>query len=269
MKTLITSMALAMLFAVSADAGVIHFNDYESSGANQGAGLGIQPDSMNFTDGGGDLNGQPALGLSTANPSSGAYSYVVDAGDIVDNGNGWGGSWSGIATDSGQQNGGLQTQASVMAAGMGSYVNIAAGATFTVSALVATDAADPATGGVVAQPRLEFHNAAGMELFRNDAGTPFTAGTLTPAYQSITHSYTLTAADIAAGVVRVTAVLGTDGHGFDQNGGGPQADGLVYYDDLSFEVSDAFIVTVVPEPSTASLLVAGLMGLCGVRRRRS
>ena len=261
-----------MLFAVTANAGVIHFNDYEADGAAQGAGLGIQPASMTFTDGGGDFIGQPGLGLSTANPSSGTYSYVIDAtaGNIVNNTNGWGGNWSGINSNSG--NGGLGTQASVMAAGVGSYIDYSAGATFTVSALVATDADNPATGGLVTQPRLEFLDAANAEIFRNDAGAPQTPITLTTAYQPISWSYTLTAADVAAGVASVNAVIGADGLGWDQTVGGtdaPLAGGIVYYDDLRFEVNDAFIVTVVPEPSTAGLLIAGLMGYCGVRRRRS
>ena len=185
MKTLITSMALAMLFAVTANAGVIHFNDYEADGAAQGAGLGIQPASMTFTDGGGDFIGQPGLGLSTANTSSGSYSYVIDAtaGNIVNNGNGWGGNWSGINSNSGNQ--GLTTQANAVAAGSGSYINYAAGATFTVSALVATDATNPATGGLVTQPRLEFLDAANAELFRNDAGAPQTPLTLTTTFQPV------------------------------------------------------------------------------------
>ena len=276
MKTLITSMAVAMLFAVTANAGVIHFTDYEADGASQGTGFGIQPASMDFTDGGGDFIGQPGLGLSSANASSGSFAYAIDAetsGNILNNGNGWGGNWSGIGSDSANASGGLNgTAASVMAAGSGSYINYAAGATFTVSAAVATDATNPASGGIVTQPRLEFFDAAGNELFRNDAGVPQTPTTLTTAFQTISHSYTLTAADIAAGVVRVNAVIGADGLGFDQSGAidaGPLAGGIVYYDDFLFEVDDAFIVTVVPEPSTASLLIAGLMGFCGVRRRRS
>ena len=69
---------------------------------------------------------------------------------------------------------------------------------------------------------------------------------------------------MAQGVVAVGGVLGTDGQG-----DSPDNSGLILYDDFLFEVDDAFIVTVVPEPSTASLLIAGLMGFCGVRRRRS
>ena len=114
-----------------------------------------------------------------------------------------------------------------------------------------------------------------MELFRNDAGAPQTPLTLTTAYQPISWTYTLTAADAAMGIASVNAVIGADGLGFDQSGAvdaGPLAGGIVYYDDLTFEVNDEFVVTVpapVPEPSSACLLLAGLMGLCGVRRRKS
>jgi hypothetical protein len=275
MKTFITSMAVAMLLAVTANADVIHSTDYEADGAATGVGFGVGqvPSSVDFTDGGGDLigfsaNGNPltsgdALGISDANPNSGTYSYAVDAGQTAGSGNGWGASWSGISSDSANSSGGFDTQANVMAAGSGSYINYVEGATFTVSAMVATDASNPLTGGGTAAPRLEFFNAAGAELFRNQSAQ-VNATTISDTYQLLTHSYTLSAADEAAGIVRVAAILGTDGMG---DGGS----GLVLYDDFTFEVSSANVVTLtaVPEPSTAGLLIAGLMGLCGVRRRKS
>ena len=275
MKTLITSMALAMLFAVTANAGVIHQTDYESDGAATGAGFGVGqvPTSVDFADGGGDLIGfsaagnsltsGDALGISGSNPNSGSYSYAVDTSQTTPAGNGWGSSWSGIRSDSANVSGGLDTQANVIAAGVGSYINYAAGATFTISAQVATDSLDPLTGAGTAAPRLEFFDAAGTELFRNQSAQ-VDAVSISPTYTLLTHSYTLTAADVAQGVVAVSGVLGTDGHG-----DSPDNSGLILYDDFLFEVDDAFIVTVVPEPSTASLLIAGLMGFCGVRRRRS
>ena len=70
-----------------------------------------------------------------------------------------------------------------------------------------------------------------------------------------------TADDVAAGVTRVAAVFGSDGHGFNAT------DGLIYVDDISFEVNDEFVVTVVPEPGTLSIIGLGVLGLCGIRRR--
>lgn len=267
MKTLITSVALAMLFAVTANADVIHTTDYEADGA-AGTGLNIAPGSMEFTDGGGDFAGLPGLGISDTNANSGSYSYVVDTSQTVDNSNGWGGNWSGMNSTSGQTSGGFTDQATAIANGSGCYIDYTEGATFTVSVWAATDAAGVTSGATLA-PRLEFQGAAG-ELFRNDAGAT-AASTLTETFQLFTHSYTITAADEAMGIQRVTGVIGTDGLGFNATTGGN-----VYFDDFTFEVNSANVVLVgnghsaaIPEPSTASLLLAGLMGLCGVRRRKS
>lgn len=283
MKTLITSMALAMLFAVTANAGVIHQTDFETDGAATGVGFGAGqvPTSLDFADGGGDLigfsgNGNPltsgdALGITDSNPFSGSYSYAVDASQTTSlgnggAGNGWGASWTGIRSDIPGTSGGFDSEANVLAAGVGSYINYTEGATFTISAQVATDALDPLTGSGTAAPRLEFFNAAGAELFRNSSST-VTAATISPTYQLISHTYTLTAADEALGIVAVSGVLGTDGMGDSANNSG-----LVLYDDYQFEVNDANIVTLtaaIPEPSSVCLLLGGLMGLCGVRRRKS
>lgn len=256
-------MAMALLFAVSANAEVIHFNDYESSGANQGVGFNIQPDSMDFADGGGDFAGQSGLGLSSDNPNSGSFAYVIDGGATVDNGNGWGGNWSGISSVSGNTSGGFSSQDDVLNAGFGKYINYAEGATFSVSVMAATDANDPLTGGATFAPRLEFYDAGGNELFRNGAATPLDSGTLTADYQMISHSYTLTADDAALGIAWVSAVIGSDGHGFNST------DGLIYADDVTFEVDDNFVVTVVPEPGSAVLILGGVLGLCGFRRRKN
>jgi hypothetical protein len=259
-------MAIAMLFAVTANADVIHETDYETETT---AGLGIQPSSMEFTDGGGDFAGQAGLGVSDSVSNSGSFSYVVDTAMTVDNGNGWGGSWSGTNSNSGIVSSGFfADQAAAEAAGPGSqYIDYSAGATFTVTAWAATDAAG-VTGGATFAPRLEFQGF-GNELFRNDAGQ-VAATSLTTTFQEFTHSYTLTAADVAladnngtVGISHVTGTLGVDGLGF--NG----STGNIYYDDFVFEVSGANVITVaVPEPSSAVIL-AGLLGLCGLRRKKN
>ena len=274
MKTFITSMAVALLFAVSANADVIHSTDYEADGLAQGTGLGIAPASMEFTDGGGDFAGPSGLGLSDTTANSGLYSYVVDTSATVDNGNGWGGTWSGINSNSALNSGGFfPDAASAIAAGPGSqYIDFSEGATFTASVWAATDAAG-VTGGRTFAPRLEFFNGAGTEVFRADGGTFGTlpqqsVSVLTTEFQQFTQEYTLTAGDAAAGIVRVAGVIGADGLGFSTTDGGN-----IYFDDFSYEVSAANVITVppavVPEPSSACLLLAGLMGLCGVRRRKS
>lgn len=276
MKTFITSMAVAMLLAVTANADVIHSTDYEADGAAAGPGttLGVQPASMEFTDGGGDFVGQAGLGLSDVTANSGSYSYVIDTSATVDNGNGWGGNWSGINTTSGQTSGGIfGSQAAAVAAGPGSqYIDYSAGATFTVSVFAATDAAGVTSAATVG-PRLEFFGAGG-EVFRADGsgrGTPqIAASSLTETFQLLTQTYTIVAGDNAlpnGAIERVAAVVGSDGLGFSDTTGGN-----IYLDDLTFEINSANVITVpavVPEPATATLLLAGLMGLCGVRRRKS
>lgn len=260
------------LAVMPANADVVHSTDYESDGASQGAGFDIQPSSMGFTDGGGDFAGQVGLGLSTSNPNSGSYSYVIDAGNTADNGNGWGGSWSGVSTVGGANSGGFTDETSAIANGSGSYINYD-GATFTASAMVATDSADPLSGSANAAIRLEIYSKVDndgdgvvdgtTELLPRVIGNLYDASNITADYQQTTASYTITSADAAMGfgIDRVVAVLGTDGLGF--NG----ADGLIHFDDLLFEVSGANVVTV-PEPVSASLLLAGFLSLCGLARRK-
>ena len=251
-------ICVAALTATS-HAAVIQFNDYEDETS---AGLDQVPVNSQFADGGGDHVGATGLGISTANPRSGTYSYVVE-NTTVDNGNGWGGTWNGISS-LGNNGSNVTSQADAMANASPSnplsYVNITEGTTFGVSAWVATDAANPLTGSVVTNVRLEFFDATGTELFRNDNGAALAAGDLGTTYQQISHSYTITAADVAAGVTRVTAVFGSDGHGFG-NGGG-----VLLSDDFEFTVDDASLVTI-PEPSSALLGLLGILGLTARSRR--
>lgn len=270
MKIIINLAVFSACFGalvVTSSAAVIHFNDYENESS---AGLGIQPANMQFTDGGGDHAGQSALGISSANPRSGTYSYAI-SNTTAQNGNGWGGTWSGVSSAGGN---GISTNVTsredALANGTAenplSYVDIQAGTTFTLSSYAATDASNPLTGGANTHLRMEFYGANG-EL--NNSGMPrqyssnLTPDTITTDYQALSLQYTVTEADIAAGLVRVAGVIGSDGHGF---GNG---DGLVYHDDLLFEVDDASFITVgaVPEPATALFGLLALFGF-GFRRRR-
>ena len=272
-------------FSVSAD--VVHSTDFEADGAAQGAGFGFGPQSMNFSGGGGDHVGIDGLGLSTANPASGSYSYAIDSGATADNGNGWGGTWTGITSIDAGSSGGFTSAADAIANG-GNYVTYTPGATFTVSAGMATDSADPLTGSGNGAVRLEFYYSIDTDgdgigdasteiasVLPRAGGNGFDASSLTTAYQTSTATYTLTAADVdfaniaapnagetVVGIDRVAAVMGTDGHG---NGG---TDGLVFYDDFLFEVNAENVVNVVPEPGSISLLLAGFLSLCGLVRRK-
>ncbi len=266
MRTTLATLAFALLFAVTASADVIHETDYE---AEPTVGFGVAPASMFFTDGGGDLqafsngdNSGSALGISTANPNSGSYHYAVDTDALVipDEGHGWGASWS--VADSSGGSGGFTSQAAAMAAGSGKYINFSAGATFTAKVQVATDALDPATGFTDAFLRLAFHGGTTFDVIPFQLGPVLGAAELTAAYQPLTVSYTLTAADATMGIDRVTAAIETLGDPANS------ATGMIYFDDFVFEVNSENVVTVgVPEPGAASILLAGLLGIGGVRRR--
>ena len=261
MKLQTTLFLLASsIFGIS-HAAVIHFNDYETESA---AGLNLNPIGMDFSGGGGDHDGQPGFGISTANPRSGTYSYVVDNSATSDNGNGWGATWSGIQSDGANATtNGITSQANAMAnataASPLSYVNIAAGTTFTISSWVATDSANALLGTANTSVRIELHNSAGTEVARH-LSPALGVTDLSETYQEISFSYTITQADIDADVVRATGVVGTDGHGFN-NGSG-----VILIDDVTFSVDDASIVTI-PEPSAILLSVLGVFGL-SLRRRR-
>lgn len=255
----IITVCLAAL-AASSHAAIIHMADYESETA---IGLNNRPQGMEFSGGGGDHVGQAGFGISDQNPRSGSYSYVVD-NQTANNGTGWGGAtWSGTSTVAGMVSSGVVSQADAQAnstpASPLGYINVVEGAVFSVSAWVATDGDNPVTGTPTAHVRLEFHDANGNEVFR-DLGNAVNGTDLTGTYQEITHEYTLTAADIANGVTRVTGLIGTDGHSFN-NGAGQ-----IFVDDFSFEVNDANFI-VIPEPSSFALGLLGIFGFAARRRR--
>jgi hypothetical protein len=260
-------MAIALLFAVTANADVIHQSGFDVDGAAQGTGFGIQPGTITNIGGGGDHVGTAGQGLSDTNPNSGSFAYVVDAGATADNGTTWGGAtWAGIDSNNAITSGGFGTEADVTAAGVGSYINYDEGATFTASVMIATDAAagDPLTGTGTGSIRLEFL-VDGTELSQADRvfSNTISVTEISDTYSLATVSYTLDADDVANGINGVNAIMGTDGHGFGNT------DGLIYFDDFLFEVDGAFVTTLaVPEPSSAVIL-AGLLGLCGLRRKKN
>lgn len=253
--TFLASLSVALL-AITANAEVIHESDFE---AESTTGFGIVSETMGFTDAGGDLIGFTmnnntessglAVGISDANPLSGSFHYAVDASQTTMAGNGWGGSWNGQNTEGGS--GGFTTPAAAIANGDGCYIDFVAGATFTVTAMVATDAANPLTGNANAEVRLEFNN-----IVDNGDGTTTTnpdvivrqfspslgAADLTSTYQPITVSYTLTAADIAAATAPINSVVGVMGTN-NHNGAGTDT-GMIYFDDFKFEVDSASVVVV-------------------------
>lgn len=269
-------LLMVALMATFANADIIHTTDYEADGAAQGVGFGVAhlPGSMDFSDGGGDFAGQPALGLSDSSASSGSYSYVVDAGQTADNtgGGNWGGNWSGIDSSSGNNSGGFLSQDDAIAAGSGCYIDFQEGTTFKISSMIATDSMNPFTGSGFALGRLEFKDANGTELFRRDQnnGAPtLTSTTMTDQFQLLEFEYTLTAADVASGLIdSVTGVIGVDGLGASTGSGG-----FVYFDDYTLEVDAGSVVIVgnghIPEPGSAGLLMIGMLGLGAMRRRKS
>jgi hypothetical protein len=265
MKTTIASMAIALLFAVTANADVIHTTDFEADGTAQGTGFGFGPESMDDSNGGGDHVGINGQGLSDA---SGSFSYAVDVGNTADNGDGWGATWSTINSDSGLTSGGFGVEDDVIAAGSGKYIEYTVGATFTVTAGIAEDAANELTGTADAGVRLEFYGidpADGVfkELRGRVESSKINEGNATSSFQTVSASYEFTAADEALGITQVRAVMGTDGSGHNSS------TGIILFDDFVFEVDSDHVVTVaIPEPSSA-VIVAGLLGLCGVRRKKS
>ncbi len=274
MKTTITSMAIALLFAVTANADVIHTTDFEADGTAQGANLGILANSLSFGGGGGDHTGNDGIGLANVG-NSGSFSYAVDTGSTVGGGNngadfGWGATWGGIGADATNASGGFVSQAN---AGAGDkYINFADGISFTSSVAIGTDPADAASGGAVMSLRYEFLTDG------TEVGRIVSAQSAPPATGWTTINHDLTVQDgvteifdggggslgaIDLSVINgVNLVMGVDGMGFGNS------DGTVLFDDLVWEVDDAFVVVAVPEPSSAVIL-AGLLGLCGLRRNKN
>ena len=253
------------LFAMSANAEIIHESDFE---AESTVAFGIMVDTMGFNDGGGDLigfagNGNAettgdALGVSASNPRSGSFSYVVDVG--VTNGtgnagapNGWGAAWCGNNTESGS--GGFSTQAAAVDAGDGCYVDFSAGATFTASCWIATDALNPLTGTATGEIRLEFNSEADPndptsmrvpDVIPRVLSVRLGVADLTTDYQQVTATYTLTQADVDLGIAAgtpinsVAAVMGIEGAGHAPGVNG----GLIHFDDFVFDVNPENVVVV-------------------------
>ena len=261
----LTTLSVALL-AVTANAEIIiHESDFEAEPA---VGFGLMADTMLFNDAGGDLigfsaNGNvqttgDACGVSASNPNSGSFSYANDVGAADGFGatgagspNGWGAAWCGANTESGS--GGFTTQAIAEENGAGCYVDFSAGATFTATCQIATDTLDPLTGTATGEVRLEFNSEADPndpttmrvpDVIPRVISTRLGVADLTSTYQTVTVSYTLTQADLDAGVAAgtpinsVSAVMGIEGAGFGSS------DGLILFDDFVFEVDAAHVVVV-------------------------
>ncbi len=256
----LATLSVALL-AFSANAEIIHESDFE---AESTVGFGLGSETMLFNDAGGDLigfsaNGNPlttgdSVGISAGNPNSGSFSYVNDVGATDPAAtNGWGAAWCGANTENGS--GGFTDQATAIANGNGCYVDFSAGATFTVTCQIATDPAFPLTGTATGEVRLEFNS-----VVDNGDGTTSQTPDIIPrvvstrlgvadldaagAYQTATVSYTLTQADLDAGIAAgnpinsVAAVMGIEGAGTGSS------TGHILFDDFVFEVDSAHVVLV-------------------------
>ncbi len=136
--------------------------------------------------------------------------------------------------------------------------------------MVATDATDALTGSATAEVRIEFNNISDdgnggtttvADVIGRAISAPLGAADLTTTYQPITISYTLTQADldaalaigqamdppIATPINSVVGVMGTNEHG------DGATDGMIYFDDFVFEVSDGSVVVVGDGHDTAVL----------------
>ena len=271
------------LFAMSANAEIIHESDFEAEPA---VGFGLMADTMLFNDAGGDLigfegNGNAettgdACGISASNPNSGSFSYANDVGATNGTGNagapnGWGAAWCGNNTESGS--GGFSTQAIAEESGAGCYVDFSAGATFTVTCQIATDTLDPLTGTATGEVRLEFNSEADPndpttmrvpDVIPRVISTRLGVADLTSTYQMVTVSYTLTQADLDAGVAAgtpinsVAAVMGIEGAGFGSS------DGLILFDDFVFEVDDDHVIVVGDGHAVETPALKGDVDLSGM-----
>jgi len=267
--TFLATVSVA-LFAVSANAEIIHESDFE---AESTVGFGLGSETMLFNDAGGDLIGfsaagndsttGDACGISAANPNSGSFSYVNDVGATNPAAtNGWGAAWCGMNTEAGEAStGGFLTQAAVEEAGEGCYVDFSAGATFTVTCQVATDPLNPLTGTATGEVRLEFNHEADpndpedmrvADVIPRQISTQVGVADLDPmgAYQELTLTYTLTQADLDVGIAAgtpinsIAAVMGIEGAGNDLAAGTNGSSGHILFDDFVFEVDDDHVVVL-------------------------
>ena len=107
--------------------------------------------------------------------------------------------------------------------------------------------------GVAAEFRIEWRDAAGVEIGGNQANTQAITGSLTDQYQLF--SQTLTA---PAGTESLNAVIAL------QSFGTGDSNGTVFYDDATISGP----ASSVPEPGSLALIGLGMAGLA-TRRRRS
>ncbi len=278
-RVVLSCVLSVTVLAATANAVDIHTNDFESETM---AGFGIAPMNMSIVGAGGALNNPNSYGISNSAPYAGSYNYVTD---VTPTGtDAWGSTWLGASSTGrdGANSAGLVSKDDALANGTNamplSYLDIEAGDTFTISAQVATDATDPVTGQGHANVHLELKDATGAVTIRTDntgtapkatsaggvGGTGSIAFPASGGYALLTETYTITAADITAGVVEVAAVLATD------MGGGTAGDGSVggkiFFDDFVFSTT-ADVVTVVPEPGSLAMVLVGALALLGIRRR--
>ena len=262
------AIALTLVATVSdANAAVVASHSFEgNTGLAAGQNGGVLPSDQDFTGTFGSQTNANHLGIlnDSALARTGNNAYYGDLGSNADfggsNANGFGGNFSGIRFD---QSAGTFTEDT----------------TFSVSAFFAENPNDLITGGGSANLHLEFYDAGGALIFRNDdfgLETVFTGGfdngDETPNYTQLIHNYqlgeaitngrsdrsdsTISLATLGT-ITSVRALISGDNNG---NSGG----GQFFVDDLSFSVSTP---AAVPEPGSFVFCTL-LMGSLLLRRRR-
>ena len=262
------AIALTLVATVSdANAAVVASHSFEgNTGLPAGQNGGVLPSDQDFTGTFGSQTNANHLGIlnDSALARTGNNAYYGDLGSNADfggsNADGFGGNFSGIRFD---QPAGTFTEDT----------------TFSVSAFFAENPNDLITGGGSANLHLEFYDAGGALIFRNDdfgLETVFTGGfdngDETPNYTQLIHNYqlgeaitngrsdrsdsTISLATLGT-ITSVRALISGDNNG---NSGG----GQFFVDDLSFSVSTP---TAVPEPGSFVFCTL-LMGSLLLRRRR-